>query len=79
MTNWESIQRNCRKHGDFAGRITTEQDAFYAFFAQCELRGPKVNLRNSGQVCMRLQNIWAVRALRWPLVRVSSLWSTSTQ
>ena len=33
MADWTGITRNARAHKDFAGRSTTEQDAYFTFFA----------------------------------------------
>lgn len=33
MTDWTEITRNARTSGDFAGRSTAEQDAYFAAFA----------------------------------------------
>lgn len=33
MTDWTEITRNARKSGDFAGRSTAEQDAYFVAFA----------------------------------------------
>ncbi len=37
MSNWDNIERNVNKYGDFAGRTQAEQDAYYEFFAGTEL------------------------------------------
>ena len=42
MTDWTEITRNARTSGDFAGRSTAEQDAYFAAFAD---DGPRLSDR----------------------------------
>ena len=36
MADWADISYNAKKHGDFAGRSKTEQDAYFEFFASTQ-------------------------------------------
>ncbi len=63
MSNWDNIERNVNKYGDFAGRTQAEQDAYYEFFAGTEL---------SDRVAINAKKIWNIfaRHLRRPLFGV---------
>ena len=58
MTDWTEITRNARTSGDFAGRSTAEQDAYFATFAG---DGPRV--------ADRARHLW--RRTRATIVRLS--------
>lgn len=72
MANWANISRNAKTHGDFAGRTTAEQDAYFEFFAGSEPSGDKALFMNVGRVFAKVQNIRAARGLRWPFAGVAS-------
>ncbi len=58
MENWAHIARNAKTHGDFAGRATADQDAYFEFFA-----GPEPG-RVAARVARVCDFIKLARALR---------------
>ncbi len=45
MNNWAQISKNSRKHGDFAGRSSKEQDAYFEFFSDSDFDFGKLRRR----------------------------------
>lgn len=78
MPDWEDISRNAKSHGDFAGRTSAEQDAYFEFFAGSERSGLEAIFLTVRQVFATAKNFGTVRGLRWPNVGVSSSDSTTS-
>ncbi|MCR9055873.1 MAG: hypothetical protein NXI02_00925 [Rhodobacteraceae bacterium] len=71
MADWADISRSAKKHGDFAGRTKSEQDAYFEFFAGPESsRLPAVGLRLF-MVFARVIQVHIIRGLRLPIAGVA--------
>lgn len=63
MTNWATLQKTSRRHGDFAGRSDAEQDAYFAAFAGSD-GGRLAGLRAGLEACLgKLRDLWSGRSM----------------
>ena len=66
MADWANITRNAKIHGDFAGRSTREQDAYFEFFAGSEPSILETTFVSVFWVFAKVQSIriaWGLRLL----------------
>lgn len=78
MADWANISRNAKTHGDFAGRRTPEQDAYFEFFAGSEPRTLKAIFESAGWVFSKAQRTPTAQGLRLPIAGVASSKSTTS-
>lgn len=72
MADWADISRNAKKHGDFAGRTRSEQEAYFEFFAGSKNSQHQAIRLKLSVIFARINRVYHNRGLSSPVARVAS-------
>jgi len=72
MADWADISRNAKKHGDFAGRTISEQEAYFDFFVGSENSHLQAIRLKLSMVFVRINRVYHHPVLSSPVVSVAS-------